>query len=135
MKKIGWLYFLLAAFSGNAQTFRVTISGALQPSAFDGRLLLLLSNNDKSEPRFQVSDEAETQMVFGIDVDNWQPGSSELVDMHAFGYPIERLNNVPAGDYYVQVLLHKYETLHLKNGHTVKLPMDGRGTTLEPGSR
>lgn len=137
MKKIGWLPFLLAALSGNAQTFRVTISNALQSSAFDGRLLLLLSNNDKSEPRFQISDEAETQMVFGVDVDNWQPGSSELVDMHAFGYPIERLNNVPAGDYYVQVLLHKYETFHLKNGHTVKLPMDrgeGQHWNQAPGN-
>ncbi len=107
-----------------AQTFRVNISNELHTAALDGRLLLLLSTNNKSEPRFQISDAASTQLVFGIDIENWQSGTSQLIDMHAFGYPIERLKDIPAGDYYVQVLLHKYETFHLKTGQTVKLPMD-----------
>ena len=115
---------LPAAFEGEAQTFRVMISPALQKEALDGRLLLLLANNNKAEPRFQINDAAGTQMVFGVDVEGWQPGTTQLVDMRAFGYPLERLKDVPAGDYYVQVLLHKYETFHLKTGHTVKLPMD-----------
>ncbi len=100
-------------------------------------LLLLLSKNNNAEPRFQINDAPYTQLVFGINVDQWQPGSDELVDMHAFGYPIERLKDVPAGDYYVQVLLHKYETFHLKNGHTVKLPMDrgeGQHWNIAPGN-
>ena len=29
---------------------------------------------------------------------------------------------IPAGDYYVQGLLNIYQTYHLANGHTVKLP-------------
>jgi len=107
-----------------AQTFRITIAPGLHTSPLDGRLLLLLSKNGGREPRFQVNDDARTQLVFGSDVEGWQPGGSQLVDMHAFGYPLERLNEVPAGYYYVQALLHKYETFHLKNGHTVKLPMD-----------
>jgi len=131
------LCLFLAAYICNAQTFRVTITPELQQQALDGRLLLLLSNNNKAEPRFEVSDAAETQLVFGVDVENWQPGTSQLVDMHAFGYPLERLKDVPAGDYYVQVLLHKYETFHLKNGHTVKLPMDrgeGQHWNIAPGN-
>ncbi|HSC37033.1 MAG TPA: hypothetical protein VLD19_04150, partial [Chitinophagaceae bacterium] len=123
-KTVFCLSFVLIASICCAQTFRVIISPALHSSAFDGRLLLLLSKNNRAEPRFQVNDGAGTQLVFGTDVDAWQPGSSQLVDMHAFGYPAERLRDVPAGYYYVQVLLHKYETFHLKNGHTVKLPMD-----------
>ncbi len=57
--------------------------------------------------------------------------------MHAFGYPLERLSDVPAGDYYVQVLLHKYETFHLQTGQTVKLPMDrgeGQHWNIAPGN-
>ncbi len=137
MRKLYFLPLLLVFLSGGAQTFRVSIAPALDPSILDGRLLLLLSNNDKQEPRFQVNDAAGTQMVFGIDVDGWARGHSMLVDMHAFGYPIERLRDVPAGDYYVQVLLHKYETFHLKNGHTVKLPMDrgeGQHWNIAPGN-
>ena len=120
-----------------AQTFRVNISNELHTAALDGRLLLLLSTNNKSEPRFQISDAASTQLVFGIDIENWQSGTSQLIDLHAFGYPIERLKDIPAGDYYVQVLLHKYETFHLKTGQTVKLPMDrgeGQHWNIAPGN-
>src|SRR6516165_1164438 len=119
-KYIIWLQLLLAVVLSHAQTFRVTISQDLRQAPLDGRLLLLLSTNNNSEPRFQISDDAGTQMVFGVDVDHWEPGSSWLVDNHAFGYPLERLDRVPEGDYYVQALLHKYETFRLKNGHAVK---------------
>ncbi len=128
---------LMAITAGHAQTFRVTIAPALQPAALDGRLLLLLSTNNHAEPRFQAGDDDHTQLVFGMDAENWQPGTSQLVDMHAFGYPLERLKDVPAGDYYVQVLLHKYETFHLKTGQTVKLPMDrgeGQHWNIAPGN-
>src|SRR5690606_5854502 len=55
----------------------------------------------------------------------------------AFGYPIENLKDVPAGKYYVQALLHKYETFHRADGHTVKMPMDrgeGQQWNQAPGN-
>lgn len=131
------LFLISSLYCCQAQTFRVSIAPSLHTSALDGRLLLLLSANDHAEPRFQISDDAHTQLVFGLDADNWQPGTSQLIDMHAFGYPLERLSNIPAGDYYVQVLLHKYETFQLKTGHTVKLPMDrgeGQHWNIAPGN-
>jgi hypothetical protein len=123
MKKLLYLllFFTIPAYS---QTFRVSIDPSLKEGLLDGRLLLLLSNNNRSESRFQIGDNLQTQQVFGVDVENWQPGTSKLVDVQAFGYPVERLKDIPAGDYYVQILLHKYETFHLKTGQTVKLPMD-----------
>ena len=137
MRKLCWLPLLLLALPGMTQTFRVRIADDLQKEGLDGRLLLLLSNNDQREPRHQINDAAGTQMVFGVDVEGWSPGHSALVDIHAFGYPIERLRDVPAGDYYVQVLLHKYETFHRKDGRTVKLPMDrgeGQHWNSAPGN-
>ncbi len=122
--KFLFIPLLLLAFCADAQTFRVTISSDLKQPVLDGRLLLLVSSNNLKEPRFQISDALNTQMVFGKDVNNWQAGLSQLVSEDAFGYPIERLKNIPAGEYYVQALLHKYETFNLKTGHTVKLPMD-----------
>jgi hypothetical protein len=125
MRKLPFCLVFLGVISlCHAQTFRITIAPGFHDSALNGRLLLLLSKNGQREPRFQVNDDAHTQLVFGTDVEGWQPGSSQLVDMRAFGYPVERLSEVPAGYYYVQALLHKYETFHLKNGHTVQLPMD-----------
>ena len=125
MRKNIFLFPLLFFFLfTDAQTFRIKISPDLKQSVLDGRLLLLISTNNTKEPRFQISDAVTTQMVFGKDVENWQTGTSQLVSEDAFGYPIERLNNISAGDYFVQALLHKYETFHLKTGQTVKLPMD-----------
>ncbi|MEO7213761.1 hypothetical protein [Mucilaginibacter sp.] len=136
MKKL--LYLLLFfAIPSQAQTFRITIDVSLHTGPLDGRLLLLFANNDKSEPRFQIGDNLQTQQVFGVDVEGWQPGTSCSVDVQAFGYPVERLKDMPAGDYYVQVLLHKYETFHLKTGQTVKLPMDrgeGQHWNIAPGN-
>ena len=137
MRKVLLLILFSYYFISNAQTFRITITDSLQKKALDGRLLLLLSKTNKSEPRFSVDDGANTQMVFGVNVNSWQPHTSQLVDMSAFGYPVERLKDVPAGDYYVQVLLHKYETFHLQTGQTVKLPMDrgeGQHWNTAPGN-
>ena len=123
-QNISLLLLLFAYCFADAQTFRVKISAELNQPVLDGRLLLLISTNNSKEPRFQISDATTTQMVFGKDVENWQKGNSQLVSEDAFGYPVERLSNIPAGDYYVQAVMHKYETFKLKSGHTVKLPMD-----------
>lgn len=119
------------------QPVLISYPDSLSSQPLDGRLLLLLSNNNKSEPRFQVSNGPNTQMVFGVDVENWKAGQSQLVGNTAFGYPIRSISNIAAGEYYVQALLHKYETFHRKDGHTVKLPMDrgeGQQWNLAPGN-
>ena len=85
----------------------------------------------------QIDDSPRTQMVFGVDVDGMQAGQAVMVDDAAFGYPVRSLRDVPAGDYYVQALLHRYETFHRADGHTVKLPMDrgeGQHWNLAPGN-
>ena len=65
-----------------------------------------------------------TQLAFGVDVEGMKPGQEILVDESAFGFPIRSLKNIPAGEYYVQALLNRYETFNLKSGKTVKLPPD-----------
>jgi hypothetical protein len=60
-----------------------------------------------------------------------------MVGESAFGYPVRSLSDVPAGQYYVQVVLHRYETFHRTDGYTVKLPMDrgeGQRWNLAPGN-
>ena len=43
------------------------------------------------------------------------------------GYPVNSLAGIKAGDYWVQGLLHVYETFHRGDGKTVKLPAGDRG--------
>ena len=76
-------------------------------------------------------------MVFGMDVDAMTPGQPVTLDAGAVGFPIRNLNDVPAGDYFVQAVLHRYETFRRADGHTLKLPMDrgeGQHWNLAPGN-
>src|SRR4051812_7687224 len=90
----------------------------------DGRMLLFLSTSDKQEPRFQIGDNDATQQVFGVDVEGLRPGQEAVIDGSQLGYPTASLSSVPAGEYWVQGLLHVYETFRRSDGHTVKLPPD-----------
>ncbi len=137
------LVFLIAIQctpSGDAKKtakFSITFTKELSDQAQDGRLLLLLSQDDKKEPRFQINDGLETQLVFGVDVEGMMPGQEIVVDESAFGFPIKSLENIPAGDYHVQALINRYETFNLKTGHTVKLPPDqgeGQQWNSKPGN-
>jgi hypothetical protein len=106
-------------------------------TALDGRMLLMISANDSSEPRLQISDGASTQLIFGVDVDSLQPGQEAVIDAGVFGYPLKSISEIPAGEYYVQGLLNRYETFHRADGHTVKLPMDrgeGQRWNAKPGN-
>src|SRR5688572_25500824 len=117
--------------------FSITFTKELSDQAQDGRLLLLLSNNDKAEPRFQINDGLNTQLIFGVDVEGMKPGDKIILDEGAFGFPIRSLENIPAGDYFVQALINRYETFKLKTGHTVKLPPDqgeGQQWNRKPGN-
>jgi len=103
----------------------------------DGRVLLMVSTDPSREPRFQISDGPDTQLIFGIDVDGLKPGEVAVVDWSVFGYPLKSLSEIPVGEYWVQALFHRYETFHRADGHTVKLPMDrgeGQRWNRAPGN-
>lgn len=116
---------------------RVTFPASLAAQPLDGRLLVMLSTDPSAEPRFQITDDAKTQLVFGIDVDGLAPGTPAVIDAAAFGYPVRSLRDVPPGTYTIQALLHRYETFRRSDGHVVKLPMDrgeGQQWNLAPGN-
>jgi len=125
------------AASQTEARFSISFTKAHGDQPIDGRLLLLLSNDSSAEPRMQIGESPRTQMVFGMDVEAMRPGQAVIVDQSAFGYPVRNLRDVPAGEYYVQAVLHRYETFHRADGHTVKLPMDrgeGQHWNLAPGN-
>ncbi|MEQ9438225.1 MAG: alpha/beta hydrolase-fold protein [Cyclobacteriaceae bacterium] len=135
---LGALVFLTVLTScGDDGRFAVSFSEELSSEPLDGRLLLLISDNNEAEPRFQIEDGPNTQLVFGMDVNGLKPGKEAFLSDTLFGYPIRSMEDIPAGEYYVQALLHKYETFNLANGHTVKLPMDqgeGQQWNRSPGN-
>jgi hypothetical protein len=116
----------------------VSFPESLEKAAQDGRMLLLFSSDDAAEPRFQISETSlKTQQVFGVDVLGLKPGQEATFDATVLGYPIESLAEVPAGNYWVQALLHKYETFRMGDGRVLKLPMDrgeGQQWNRAPGN-
>ncbi|MGI9552246.1 MAG: hypothetical protein ACR2MT_13690, partial [Aurantibacter sp.] len=90
----------------------VSFSDSASTEAKDGRLLLMLSDNDEGEPRFQINDGLNTQIVFGMNVSGMGTGQKITFDEEVFGFPYPSLADVPPGEYNVQALLHVYETFN-----------------------
>lgn len=145
MKKMFLLFaFVTALFScAEKQTetsvinITIQISDNLDVENVDGRLLLMLSNNEEAEPRFQINEGPKTQLIFGKNVEGLNPGDKVTFTEEDFGFPFESIAEIPEGDYNVQALLHVYETFNLSTGHTVKLPMDngeGQQWNKSPGN-
>ncbi|HEY0430834.1 MAG TPA: alpha/beta hydrolase-fold protein [Pyrinomonadaceae bacterium] len=117
--------------------FAISFPATSSREPLDGRLLLLISKDNAEEPRFQINEDLNTQQVFGIDVDGLKPGQEAMIDASAFGYPVRSLSDLKPGEYWVQALLHRYETFKRSDGHTVKLPMDrgeGQQWNSAPGN-
>jgi hypothetical protein len=134
------LVTVMPSLDAQSSGLRFEVSFPDHPGAtpLDGHLLLLISNNDREEPRFQITEEfAESQQAFGVDVDALAPGATVVIDASCFGYPTRSLATLPIRDYYVQALIDIYDTFHLGNGHTVKLPPDkgeGQHWQTKPGN-
>lgn len=136
------LLVFLFACKGNAKEnigirFGVSFSGKLSQEPIDGRMLLMFSTDPTSEPRFQISVLESTQIAFGVEVDGMKPSDEAVFDASVFGYPLKSISELPPGEYWVQALLHRYETFRRSDGHVVKLPMDrgeGQQWNFAPGN-
>ena len=117
--------------------FAISFSEQGSKEPLDGRMLLLISADNSKEPRFQINSDLNTQQVFGVNVDGLKPGDVAVIDGQVLGYPRKSITDLPAGDYWIQALLHRYETFHRADGHTLKLPMDrgeGQQWNSAPGN-
>ncbi len=141
MKNICCVLLFLAlsqlTIAQNAGRFEIVLPAMSKTAMLDGRLLLFLSTKEGQEPRYQVSDDVDSQQMFGMDLENARPGQTVTFDMAALGYPESSFRDIQVGKYFVQVVLHKYETFKRSDGHTVKLPMDrgeGQNWRTAPGN-
>jgi len=117
--------------------FSVTFPAERSAAPIDGRLMVMLSADTVGEPRLQVSDNVATAQVFGVDVDGWKPGVTQVLDAKAFGYPLRSIADLPPGRYRVQAMVNRYQTFRRSDGHTVKLPPDrweGQQYARKPGN-
>lgn len=111
--------------SSSSLRFEITFPASLSNKPLDGHIMLGIAKNEKPEPRYELKEEeAESAQFFGVDVDALAPGTPAAIDGATLGYPILSLDQLPAGDYYVQAVLNIYDTFRRSDGHTLKLPPD-----------
>src|SRR5271168_2238877 len=106
--------------------FAISYPASLSSGPLDGRIILLLSRDLTREPRTHVepNEPLASPYIFGLNVEGLAPAHAVVLDDHAFGWPAARLSSLPAGEYFVQAVLNRYETFHLADGRSLKLPPD-----------
>src|SRR5262245_61249983 len=70
--------------------FTISFPAARSAQPIDGRVLLFISDDGKTEPRTQ-SDQYRansTRPIFGVDVDGLKPGQTVTIDEQTFGWPV-----------------------------------------------
>ena len=131
------VFFFLTAVSVPSVTaadipkITVSLDPAVRAEPVSGRILLLLSRTERFNPDMNGSP------IFGLNVDTLKPGAAAVVDNAAFGYPIRRLGDIPAGEYFAQAWLNVYTTFKRADGKTVQLHMDqgeGQNWHRSPGN-
>lgn len=117
--------------------FALSFEESNSNETLDGRMLLMISDDSTDEPRFQINDNANTQLIYGINVENMKAGQKIFIDASVFGYPLKSITEIPAGYYWIQGLLNKYETFNLSDGRVLSLPPDkgeGQQWNKKPGN-
>ncbi len=123
--------------SNSAAKIQLLFSKEHYQQALEGRIILLITEHIETEPRFQLRDDSKTCQAFGMDVKHWKPEEPILFDMDSFGYPVTNFNQLPSGEFFIQVLFHQYQTFNRADGHVVALPMDrgeGQQWNRAPGN-
>jgi hypothetical protein len=125
--------------SSKSTAFSVSFPASRSATPLDGRVILLLSSDFSREPRAHVDpdDPLVSPYIFGVNVDGLAAGQAAVLDDAAFGWPARRLSQLPAGDYFVQAVLNRYESFHLADGRVLKLPPDqgeGQDWAKKPGN-
>jgi hypothetical protein len=91
----------------------------------NGRLYVIVSQDDDSEPREQIDVTGAPfwgKNVFGFSTQ--KPILLKDRDPEVIGYPLAQLAELPAGEYSVQAFLTVYTTFHRADGFTVYMHQD-----------
>jgi hypothetical protein len=114
-----------------AQTVVVTTSTAMPVT---GRVLVFVTRDSATEPRFQGGALGANAPVFAADV---QGRRTVTLDRTTAGFPVRTLGDLPPGDYYVQALCNVYTEFHRADGHVIWAHMDqweGQQPASSPGN-
>src|SRR5438876_5837672 len=98
--------FVTRAQSPGRLRFAISFPASRSAQPLDGRVLLFISDDGKTEPRTQTDQYRanSTRPIFGVDVDGLEPGQDAIIDDKVAGWPARSLRDIPAGEYWVQAM-------------------------------
>ena len=86
--------------------FRLTFDPLILPSAYTGRVYVILSTRERPEPRKLINNWHVPSYLFAQDVTEVSPGGSVLVGGKALFSPVA-LSALPAGNYWIQAVVRR----------------------------
>jgi hypothetical protein len=116
--------------------FDITVPTSVHATPITGRVYVMITRNGAREPRLQLN-QADGIPFFGRDVEKLAPGVSASLDNSDPGFPVERLADIPPGEYFVQAFVNVYSEFKRADGHTVWMHDDqweGQQWHLAPGN-
>ncbi|MBT3242595.1 MAG: hypothetical protein HN352_05560 [Bacteroidetes bacterium] len=126
-----FLFIFCSVLGVKAQQVKATSSGLKFSISFDksvhqsditGRVYLMISKNNRREPKNQVG---LTGVPFwGMNVEKLAPGDQAFINDQVFGYPLESISEIPAGEYYIQGFINVYTEFKRSDGHTLWMHKD-----------
>ena len=115
--------WVMSAGSAGAQTprFEVIIPASVHAAPVTGRLVLIVARSAQPEPRLAISPQGPA--IFGVDLEQLQPGRAAIVDARSTSYPAP-LSELPPGDYFVQAVVNVYDRVQRGDGQMLWLPVN-----------
>lgn len=121
--------------------FEVTFAKSVRDQPLTGRMFICIDPKNDNEPRIDAYNFARKRdprvPFFSTDIDQLQPGQVAVIDNKSLAYPLQSLDELKSGDYYVQALLNVYTRVHRADGHTIWVHMDhweGQRWGFSPGN-
>ena len=87
--------------------FEVVVPSTIHAEPVTGRVFVFIAKDAAPEPRLQAGGVVSVPF-FGANVTHLTAGTPGIVGLHAVGYPYASLDQLPAGDYYVQAMVSVY---------------------------
>ena len=115
--------------------FELSLSPIVSNTPLTGRMFLIITRSESPEPRLQVA--RYGPQILGVDVEQLTPGKAVVIDDRTLGYPIKTLEDLPAGEYYIQGVFNKYTRFNRSDGHVLWMHMDqweGQNWRRSPGN-
>jgi len=126
---------MLHAEEQSSLSFNISFSSDAHPNGITGRAFLIISRDNRREPRFQVGTLGVP--FWGKNINLLKTGEQATIDESVFGYPLESIRDIPPGDYFVQGFVNIYTEFKRSDGHTIWIHNDqweGQKWNRSPGN-